>query len=101
MLVSADAKGLSDGRRIKQLRYQLQVGLADYVADREWESRGRFGKLLLLLPVLQSVAWHMIQQVQLARLFGSAKVDSLLQEMLLGGEATTIPRPSCAPPEAH
>ncbi|XP_023699019.1 hepatocyte nuclear factor 4-alpha-like [Paramormyrops kingsleyae] len=80
-----DAKGLSDAQHIKQLRYQLQVGLADYVADRQQESRGRFGELLLLLPVLQSVAWHMIEQVQLARLFGSAKVDSLLQEMLLGG----------------
>ena len=39
----------------------------------------------MLLPTLQSITWQMIEQIQFAKLFGVAKVDNLLQEMLLGG----------------
>lgn len=38
-----------------------------------------------MLPVLQSITWQMIEQIQFAKLFGVAHIDSLLQEMLLGG----------------
>lgn len=82
----ADAKGLSDPSKIKRMRYQVQVSLEDYINDRQYDSRGRFGELLLLLPVLQSITWQMIEQIQFVKLFGMAKIDNLLQEMLLGGE---------------
>jgi nuclear factor 4-alpha len=81
----ADAKGLSDPGKIKRLRSQVQVSLEDYINDRQYDSRGRFGELLLLLPTLQSVTWQMIEQIQFIKLFGMAKIDNLLQEMLLGG----------------
>lgn len=68
------------------MRYQVQVSLEDYINDRQYDSRGRFGELLLLLPVLQSITWQMIEQIQFVKLFGMAKIDNLLQEMLLGGE---------------
>lgn len=51
-----------------------------------YKFRGRFGEILLMLPVLQSITWQMIEQIQFAKLFGMAHIDSLLQEMLLGGE---------------
>lgn len=86
MWVVADAKGLSDPSKIKRMRYQVQVSLEDYINDRQYDSRGRFGELLLLLPVLQSITWQMIEQIQFVKLFGMAKIDNLLQEMLLGGE---------------
>ncbi|XP_042907143.1 hepatocyte nuclear factor 4-gamma isoform X2 [Parasteatoda tepidariorum] len=79
------AKGLSDSSRIKVLRDQIQTSLEDYINDRQYESRGRFGEILLLLPALQSITWQMIEQIQFAKLFGMAKIDNLLQEMLLGG----------------
>lgn len=85
-----DAKGLSDPNKIKGLRYQVQTHLEDYINDRQYESRGRFGEILLLLPPLQSITWQMIEQIQFARLFGVAKVDNLLQEMLLGGAVTDV-----------
>lgn len=62
------------------MRFQAQV-LLD---EATYEQRGRFGELLLMLPPLQSVAWQMVEQLQLARLLGEASVDTLLQEMLLG-----------------
>ena len=71
---------------MKQIRFQVQVNLEDYINDRQYESRGRFGEILLLLPSLQSINTRMIEQIQLAKLFGMARIDSLLQEMLLGGE---------------
>nr|XP_002731047.1 PREDICTED: hepatocyte nuclear factor 4-alpha-like [Saccoglossus kowalevskii] len=80
-----DAKGLSDSMKIKSLRYQAQINLEDYINDRQYDSRGRFGEILLVLPSLQSITWHMIEQVQFAKLFGVTKIDNLLQEMLLGG----------------
>ena len=83
----ADAKGLGEPARVKAIRYQIQQLLEDYVADRQYACRGRFGELLLSLPPLQSVAWQMIEQIQLARHFGVTRIDSLLQEMLLGGTA--------------
>ncbi|XP_060805652.1 hepatocyte nuclear factor 4-gamma isoform X2 [Amyelois transitella] len=80
-----NAKGLSQPQKIKQLRYQIQINLEDYISDRQYDGRGRFGELLLCLPPLQSITWQMIEQIQFAKLFGVAHVDSLLQEMLLGG----------------
>lgn len=84
--IFTDAKGLSDPNRIKSLRYQIQINLEDYISDRQYDSRGRFGELLLTLPALQSITWQMIEQIQFAKLFGVARIDSLLQEMLLGGK---------------
>ena len=71
---------------MKTFRYQAQVNLEDYINDRQYECRGRFGELLLLLPVLQNITWQMIEQIQVAKVLGLAKIDNLLQEMLLGGE---------------
>lgn len=68
------------------MRYQIQINLEDYISDRQYDSRGRFGELLLTLPPLQSITWQMIEQIQFAKLFGVAHIDNLLQEMLLGGE---------------
>lgn len=57
--------------------------LEDYVNDRQYDSRGRFGELLLILPSLQSITWQLIEQIQFAKVFGTAKIDNLIQEMLL------------------
>lgn len=73
------------------MRYQVQVSLEDYINDRQYDCRGRFGELLLLLPTLQSITWQMIEQLQFIKLCGLAKIDNLLQEMLLGGK-TVRPR---------
>ncbi|XP_053569136.1 hepatocyte nuclear factor 4-gamma [Bombina bombina] len=80
-----DAKGLNNPQKIKHMRFQVQISLEDYINDRQYDSRGRFGELLLLLPTLQSITWQMIEQVHFVKLFGMIKIDNLLQEMLLGG----------------
>ncbi|XP_043278335.1 hepatocyte nuclear factor 4-gamma isoform X2 [Venturia canescens] len=101
-----NAKGLSEPARIKHLRYQIQINLEDYISDRQYDSRGRFGEILLTLPALQSISWQMIEQIQFVRLFGVAHIDSLLQEMLLGGataelNGTTTPLPMSNAPGSY
>ncbi|XP_056634092.1 transcription factor HNF-4 homolog isoform X1 [Diorhabda sublineata] len=93
-----NAKGLTEPSRIKSLRYQIQINLEDYISDRQYDSRGRFGELLLTLPALQSITWHMIEQIQFAKLFGVAHIDSLLQEMLLGGTSIETTTPTIVVP---
>ncbi|PSN50962.1 Hepatocyte nuclear factor 4-beta [Blattella germanica] len=99
-----NAKGLSDSNKIKSIRYQIQINLEDYISDRQYDSRGRFGEILLTLPALQSITWQMIEQIQFAKLFGVARIDSLLQEMLLGGATTdaTVQQATANPaPESY
>lgn len=101
-----NAKGLSEPARIKHLRYQIQINLEDYISDRQYDSRGRFGEILLTLPALQSISWQMIEQIQFVRLFGVAHIDNLLQEMLLGGataelNGTSTPMPIPTAPGSY
>ncbi|XP_055547233.1 transcription factor HNF-4 homolog isoform X2 [Wyeomyia smithii] len=90
-------RGLNQPQKIKALRHQVLNNLEDYVSDKQYDSRGRFGEILLLLPVLQSITWQMIQQIELAKMFGVAHIDSLLQEMLLGGDTVENPTTSTPP----
>lgn len=72
------------------MRHQILNNLENYISDKLYDNRGRFGEILLLLPVLQSITWQMIQQIELAKMFGVAHIDNLLQEMLLGGKLTIL-----------
>merc|ERR1719259_1274898 len=71
------ARGLNDITRIKKLRYQVQVNLEDYISDRQYDNRGRFGQILLTLPSLQSITIQMIERLQYARTYGVAHIDNL------------------------
>ncbi len=77
-------------QKVKQFRFQVQMNLEDYINDRQYDSRGRFGEILLMLPSLQSICWRMIEQIQFAKLFGMAHIDNLLTEMLLGGKSQPL-----------
>ncbi|XP_029937788.1 hepatic nuclear factor 4, beta [Myripristis murdjan] len=75
-----DYPGLGNPQMVRHLRFQAQVLLDEATC----EQRGRFGEHLLRLSPLQRVAWQMVETSHLAQLLGEARVDSLLQEMLLG-----------------
>lgn len=77
---------MNDRTKVKSLRHQVLNNLEDYISDKLYDSRGRFGEILLLIPNLQSINLQMIQQIELAKMFGVAHIDNLLQEMLLGGK---------------
>ena len=58
--------------------YHIQMNLEDYICDRQYDSRGRFGEILLTLPSLQSITLQMIEQISYAKNYGVA-IDNLLQ----------------------
>ena len=75
------------------------MNLEDYINERQYDTRGRFGQILLTLPSLQSITLQMIEQISFAKTYG-VSIDNLLQEMLLGGGASSIyqqPNPSSPP----
>lgn len=51
--------------------------------EHMYKARGRVGEILLILPLLQSIAVQLVEQIQFAKLLGVAHIDDLLQEMLL------------------
>lgn len=81
----ADVRPLAARAKVKNMRRRVMCNLEDYINDRQYERRGRFGETLLLLPTLQAIASQMIEQIQFVKIFGVAKVDELLQEILLHG----------------
>ncbi|KAK2854043.1 hypothetical protein Q5P01_006704 [Channa striata] len=85
-----DCPGLENPQVVRHLRFQAHLLLEEATC----EQRGRFGELLLILPPLQSVAWQLVDTLHLAQLLGEARVDSLLQEMLLG-EGCKVEQKQC------
>lgn len=75
---------------MKSVRHQIQTNLEDYVNDRQYNSRGRFGEILLILPALQSITWQLIEQIQFAKALGKINIDNLIQEMLLNSTANLV-----------
>jgi len=81
----SDVRPLAAKTKVNAMRRKVMLNLEDYINDHQYRSRGRFGETLLLLPTLQSVTSQMIEQIQFVKLFGVARVDELLQEILLHG----------------
>ncbi len=78
----------------------MQVNLEDYISDRrQYDARGRFGEILLLLPKLHSISCQMIEQIKLAQEYGMANMDNLLLEMLLGENNHKSPPMPLSPPQ--
>ena len=44
-----------------------------------WTPFPRFGEILLTLPSLQSITWQMVEQISVAKNYGVAHIDNLLQ----------------------
>uniref|UniRef100_T1J375 NR LBD domain-containing protein n=1 Tax=Strigamia maritima TaxID=126957 RepID=T1J375_STRMM len=84
IVLDPTSKELENIAAVKELRSQVQLILEDYI-NRQHSPRGRFGQILLMLPVLQSISWQMIGVVQRANTIGITKIDDFLREVLLGG----------------
>lgn len=66
------------------MRDQILVTLEDYVNDHQYDSRGRHSKLMLIITAVHLITGQLIEQIKFAKAFGTAKIDNLIQEMLLG-----------------
>ena len=86
MCVLAAVPGLKDAAKVRYLRRRVLQTMEDIMGDKQYEERGRFGEVLLLLPVLHNISKDMVEQLRAFKNSGYPHIDSLLDEMLLGGE---------------
>lgn len=70
--------------KVKETRQHILEALQSYTNQKLLlDDVVRFGNILLLLPPLQALSQQFIEDLQLATLFGMAKFDKLLEELLL------------------
>ncbi|KAF1768900.1 hypothetical protein GCK72_000713 [Caenorhabditis remanei] len=80
---------INDQNSVETARFAFLRSLQRRCTDKALENMEdemlecRSGKLLLLLPSLQAIAQQLVEDVQLARLFGLVNVDSLMEELIL------------------
>jgi len=74
------------------MRGQVQTNFEDYINDRQYDTRWRFGEILLTLPVLQSISWKMIEHIWQAEMLGVVHIDNILEEVLKGGKINNVPQ---------
>ncbi|CAI2315352.1 unnamed protein product [Caenorhabditis sp. 36 PRJEB53466] len=82
-------RGIQNYGPVEEARFSCLRALQRRCTDKALENMEdeaadcRSGKLLLLLPSLQVIAQQLVEDVQLARLFGLVNVDSLMEELIL------------------
>ena len=59
-----------------------------YYQNELFNFKFRFGELLLMVPSVRSIAEDMVDHIKFYKLFGAAKVDNVLHELLLGDTAS-------------
>lgn len=88
----------TDQEQVENARYAVLRSLQKRCTDKALENMEddstecRSGKLLLLLPSLQAIAQQLVEDVQLARLFGLVNVDSLMEELILNDMKPSDPQ---------
>ncbi|XP_038598116.1 LOW QUALITY PROTEIN: retinoic acid receptor RXR-beta [Tachyglossus aculeatus] len=82
ILFNPDAKGLSNGSEVEQLREKVYASLEAYCKQRYPDQQGRFAKLLLRLPALRSIGLKCLEHLFFFKLIGDTPIDTFLMEML-------------------
>lgn len=73
--------GLCDTHPVEMLQDQAQCVLGDYVRERYPRQPTRFGRLLLLLPILRSISNVFIEKLFFKGTIGNIRVEKILGEM--------------------
>lgn len=77
----AECRGLCEPNHIELLQDQTHVMLHEYCAQKQNAFKGRFGKLLLLLPAVQAVSRRGLEELLFKQTVGDVAIDRLLGEM--------------------
>jgi len=90
MFFNPYAHGISSRSIVNAVRQNILTTLDHYVQQKPNSSRNRFGGLLLALSPLQTISKQMVESLHMVSLFGLARLDSLLQEMLLSDPDVSV-----------
>lgn len=81
-----ELKTLRDSHSVALLQDQAQVTLSKYIESTYPSQPFRFGKLLLLLPLLQTVSSKVIEDIFFKRTIGHVPIDKLIVDMFKSGD---------------
>ncbi|XP_057657413.1 nuclear receptor subfamily 2 group E member 1-like [Diorhabda carinulata] len=81
VLFKAESRGLCEPAHVELLQDQTHVMLHEYCAQRQTVHKGRFGKLLLTLPAVQSVSRRGLEELLFRQTVGDVAIDRLLGDL--------------------
>uniref|UniRef100_A0A182MVQ1 NR LBD domain-containing protein n=1 Tax=Anopheles culicifacies TaxID=139723 RepID=A0A182MVQ1_9DIPT len=81
VLFRSEARGLKDPVQIENLQDQAQVMLAQHSRTQFPGQIARFGRLLLMLPLLRVVNSHKIESIYFQKTIGNTPMEKVLCDM--------------------
>lgn len=81
VLFRSETRGLKDPAQIENLQDQAQVMLAQHCRGQFPTQIARFGRLLLMLPLLRQVGSHKIESIYFQRTIGNTPMEKVLCDM--------------------
>ncbi|XP_069673259.1 photoreceptor-specific nuclear receptor isoform X2 [Periplaneta americana] len=81
VLFRSETRGLKDPAQVENLQDQAQVMLGQHTRGQYPGQAARFGRLLLMLPLLRQVATARIEQIFFQRTIGNTPMEKVLCDM--------------------
>ncbi|XP_048004154.1 photoreceptor-specific nuclear receptor [Leguminivora glycinivorella] len=81
VLFKSETRGLKDPLQIENLQDQAQVMLMTHARAAHAAAPARFGRLLLLLPLLRLVSPHQLEREFFAKTIGQTPMEKVLADM--------------------
>ncbi|XP_028155625.1 nuclear receptor subfamily 2 group E member 1-like [Diabrotica virgifera virgifera] len=81
VLFKAESRGLCEPTHVELLQDQTHVMLHEYCSQKQNIHKGRFGKLLLTLPAVQSVSRRGLEELLFRQTVGDVAIDRLLGDL--------------------
>lgn len=82
MISLSECRGICDPGHVEMLQDQTHVMLHEYCQNRPCTPKGRFGKLLLVLPAVQSVSRRSLEELLFRKTVGDVAIERLLGDMV-------------------
>ncbi|CAH0557197.1 unnamed protein product [Brassicogethes aeneus] len=79
--IDEECRGLCEPAHVELLQDQTHVMLHEYCAQKQTHSKGRFGKLLLSLPSVQSVSRRGLEELLFRQTVGDVSIERLLGDL--------------------
>lgn len=81
VLFKSETRGLKEPQAIESLQDQAQMMLAQHVSSTS-TTGNRFGKLLLLLPMLKNIGAGRIERLYFSQTIGNLSIEKLLTDLI-------------------
>ncbi|CAF0881821.1 unnamed protein product [Didymodactylos carnosus] len=81
ILFRAETKSLKEPKIVENLQDQAQITLSQHTQLHHPTQQTRFGRLLLILPLLRSIPSSLIEKIYFSRIIGNTPMEKLLSDM--------------------